>query len=343
MRRIAYKEVFRKIEALWTGVSDDTTTIDAAAINIHFNTWAAKFWESYFWPEWTIAEPRQFRASWASATTYGAPTSTAAVEVYHVRSGHYYQSLRAGNIGHEPEDTAGAANAAWWAQCAGAYSGNDWAASIAYAVGTIVRNPADNRYYQCVIAHTSSASFDATKFGILTPFRRSIDYEQSWEATPVGEVKAIWDKDPQIYFGTACEIGKKLADAIYVAGDQSVVWVEFRLRPPTWSGDPWDSATTYGLGDQVYDDASGDYYASLAAGNIDHAVSDAAYWSRIEMPYVLRDCVAQAVLSALLRVDEEFERANEELALANQFAAVEYTKISRQQGQAARLPFKGSS
>lgn len=40
----------------------------------------------------------------------------------------------------------------------------------------------------------------------------------------------------------------------------------------------WTSATTYALGDQARDDTTHRIYESVSAGNLNHAVSDAAWW-----------------------------------------------------------------
>jgi len=339
MRRIAYKDVFRKLEALWTGAHDDTPTVDAGVANVHLNTWAARFWEKYFWPEWTAPEERSFRAPWSGGTTYGAPTATVPVEVYHVRSGHYYQSIQAVNLNHEPEDSAGTVASTWWAASASSYSGNDWTASTVYTVATVVRNPADNRFYQCFTAHTSGASFDTTKFGILTPFLRSIDYAQAWEPTVIGDVRKIYDVNPRIYFGAANEREFILGDKIYVTGNESTVWVDIRLRPPSFTGNAHVVGTTYVAGDQVYYDTTGDYYVNIVT-TASALPTDTTKWTRIDFPWVLRDCVSQAAVSAMLRLDDDIDRANIEMGLAQQSAADEYTRISRSQGQATRLPYK---
>ena len=65
------------------------------------------------WPGITRVEQRAFRAFYAAATTYAAPTATTAVEVYDPDSDGYWQSVRASNTGNSP-----ASSPAYWAACA---------------------------------------------------------------------------------------------------------------------------------------------------------------------------------------------------------------------------------
>lgn len=343
MRTVAYKDVIRAAEALFLGSRDDLDTPADQVLNTHFNRWARQLWEAYKWPEWTVAQARQFRPSWSAAETCGAPTATSAVERYHVRTGKYFQSLRAGNTGNVPMTDAGVENSVWWAECAGSYSGDDWQTGRVFSatVGTpeIVRNPDDNRYYQCHTAHTAGATFDAAKFGILTPFRRSIAYEQAGE-TELGLVHKVLDRDPFIFFGEAQPIEFVLGDQVYVAGSQNVVWVLFGQRPPSWTGDDYNAATSYALAAQVYDPATGNFYKSRAAGNQGNPVSDATKWELIPVPYVLQDAVAQGILGELLDTEEKPEWSAKALAKAVRLAEQEFLKLSRTQNQGAQLPMR---
>ena len=44
---------------------------------------------------------------------------------------------------------------------------NDWAASTDYAAGSVIVN--SGRLYRCTTAHTSTSTFDATKFEVISP------------------------------------------------------------------------------------------------------------------------------------------------------------------------------
>lgn len=340
MLRIPYADVLRKVEALTLGSRNEVGVEHAPALQTHLNTGAGQLWEQFFWPEWTVSEQRQFRQSWSSATTYGAPTATSAVERYHVRSGKYFQSLKAVNLNHEPMDDEGIENSEWWAESQSSYSGDDYEAGE-FAIGDKVRNPDDNRFYQCHTAHTGTATFDSTKFGILTPFKRSIDYAQSWETNAIGAVRRIYDKNPDIFFGAAERIHCSLGTAIFVAGEQAVVWVQFRLRAPQWTGERYSATETYGLDDQVQDndeDGDQDFFKSLAAGNTGNALTDTTKWARIDFPWVLRDAAARAAYSEKLRGDGQADKALAEMGVAMDLASKEFEKIDRQQSQGRALP-----
>ena len=340
MLRIAYADVLRKVEALYLGSRNEVGVEHAPALQTHLNTAAGQLWEQFFWPEWTLSEQRHFRQSWSAATTYGAPTATSAVERYHVRSGKYFQSLRAANTGNAPMDDEGVENSEWWAESQSNYSGDDYDAGD-FAVGDKVRNPDDNRFYQCHTAHTGTATFDSTKFGILTAFKRSIDYAQSWETNAIGAARRIYDKDPEVYFGAAQRIHFNLGSSIFVAGDQAVVWVQFRRRAPQWTGELYSATTTYALAAQAQDNAETgdqDFYKSLAAGNLGNALTDATKWERIDFPWVLRDAAARAAYSEALRGDGQTEKALIEMVEAVKLADKEFEKIDRQQSQGRALP-----
>lgn len=205
-------------------------------------------WESVFHPDWTTVEERAFRADWLVGTAYAAPAATVPVEVLHRRSLAYLQTLRA-STGQEPANATDQVNYAYWHPCLASYAGDDWAASTAYTGGTatdtpgsVVRNPADGRYYACHTTHTSGATFDSTKFGILTPFLRDIDYEQAGK-TAIGAVRDVWDADPRILPGAA-PLKFDIADTgVIVPGggrggsyygginlQPATVWLEYRSR-----------------------------------------------------------------------------------------------------------------
>lgn len=176
MRRITYTDVLKAASVLWTGKA--TPDVDEAAkLNTYINRRAREAWESAWWRELMVVERRWFRSGWDTLAVYGAPSETGSIEVYYPPTDWYYQSLRSANVAQAPADAAGTVNSAWWAECAEAYSGDDWEDATVYAVGDAVRNASDGRYYACHTAHTSSGSIDTSKFGILTPFVRSLEWD----------------------------------------------------------------------------------------------------------------------------------------------------------------------
>jgi hypothetical protein len=351
MRRVSYKTILQSASQLWTGESVPTPD-DAGSLNVFINQRAGEFWGTFWFPEITPAEQRQFRADWATGTSYAAPTATTAVEVYYPRARKYYQSLHSANLGNAPATgTALTENSAHWAESKAEYSEDkEWNTGVVFIVGQKTKNPDDQRYYQCHTAHTAGASFDATKFGILTPFVRDIDYEQTLAAvvkTPIGEVRDVWDKDPNVYERfQLCRIKFDLTTlGVIVRGELPLVWIEFRLCVPSWTATVTPAqhslATTYGLAARVYDDTEGDYFTSLQAGNLNHVVTDTAWWQRIEIPYVLRDAVPQAAYADMLRTDGQTEKHGVELARARELLRSEIRKIELLQGQSRQMNVVG--
>jgi hypothetical protein len=335
LRRVTYLSVLQLASTSFSG-DPNPDSDDSASLNKFIRKWAREAWEKYFWPELTPIEKRQFRDDWSSATTYGAPTATAAVEVYYPKTQKYYQSLRGSNTNNAPATGAALTeNSAWWAESDASYSGNDWAASTVYAVGNRVLNTTDQRYYQCHTAHTSGASFDSTKFGVLTPFVRSIDYEQTGK-TPVGEVKQVWDQDPKV-FETADPIPFDLTDTIVVRGSETIVYLEFRKRAPDYSGSTYSATATYAVNDQIYF-TDGDFYKCLTATIAGESpTSAAAKWERLDFPLILKEAVAQGAYADMLKEDGQTEKAAIEKAETTRLINREIDKIERQQSQAGQL------
>jgi hypothetical protein len=313
-------------------------------------------WELEEWPDTCPTEKRYYTPKWSSSPTYAATSYAARVERFDLVSGQYFQSIRAGNTNQTPTIT-GAENSAWWAQCRPQYSGNDWASGQTYAVGTILRNPNDGEFYQCIIAHTSGGSFDASKFGLLVPFVRRVDLEQFEDdgsaLTPIGEVLRATDKD--------WRVTTKINDLPYDLDDQGAVfvrpqkavtfaWVKFRTRRPQLIGDTWDSTAVYTSGRQVYFQNSlgvANFFTSntttVAGGSPD---SDPVKWDVLKIPYIFGGYLREAGYADWLYADGQDDKAlvHEKLAVGDEetpgYLMLEADKLFRQQGQNRRLNWK---
>lgn len=340
MRRVSYSSVLAK--AVQRATADATANEDlATSMNVFINARAAEFWTTLFWPEWSPVERRQFRDSWLVGTNYGAGSTTAAVEVYHPASDQYYQSLHAGNIGNAPATLSGGSyveNSAHWAASQATYSVADWTASTSYTVGSKIRNPDDGYSYQCITAHTSTSSFDPTKFGILTPFLRNISLTQTGKAE-IAEVEGVYDADPRVNTEARPIRFRLEVDGVIVRDDATRPWLRFRKPCPSWTGTIYSSTTAYVVDDRVYYSTTGDWYVCIQ-NNTGVAPTDSTRWTRIDFPYVLRDCVALAAYSDWLRGDGQNQKADAEEASAIRALNHELDLIERQQGQTRQLPFK---
>ncbi len=344
MRRVPFQSVLELAARRYSGhdpASGRLNALVAATLTGFLQTWVREFWQQWYWPELTLIEQRQFRADWASGTAYGAPTVTAAVEVLHQRSGVYVQALRA-STGEEPTDANGVFNFAYWFPCQSSYEGDDhedgatYTGGIAGTQGSVVRNPADGRYYACHTDHTAGPTLDATKFGVLTPFARLLPYEQSGE-TKIGEVRDVWDSDPDVN-PYACPIKFWLRDTgVIIRGDQPIVWVEFRLRPSTFSGAAYSATATYEAGEGMFytDD---DFYVALEQATAGQTPdTHASKWARQDFPELFREAAA---LGAAGDAFVAAGRHNEGAAMrreAREMILTEIDTLNRQQRQARPL------
>lgn len=298
----------------------DLSAEQLASIVRKINRRVVKGWKYDRFPELCPTERRLYRAEYASGTAYSAPTATAAVEVAFTAAQQYYQALRA-TTGNAPATLVSGAyvvNAAYWAECASSYSGNDWASGQNYAVGTYVRNPADGRYYACHTAHTSGGSFDASQFGILTPFMAYVSRDQTG-MTPIGEVIRITQNDPEVVPTTPSVIPHAIrvqGIVPFAAVVPFAIYVEFRRRVPVFTSIAWNSGTAYVAGDLVYYATTGECYEALQGGTNQNPATQTAYWRKVDFPLVLANFVTRAAGSDILRSDGQTQKADAEQAAA---------------------------
>jgi hypothetical protein len=313
MRTVTFKSVLHGAAQM---VGMDPTRGDfnnavAAAMTEYVNNRIRQGWEQEVWPEWTLIEQRSFRASYASGTAYAAPTASVPVEVFFIAAQKYYQALRA-TTGNAPATLVAGEyveNSAYWAECASSYSANDWTTGMVFAVGDQARNPDDNRFYQCHTAHTAGAGFDATKFGILTPFDRYVDYDQSG-LTPIGQVLGARGRDPRVYSNSYQPVRFALSErGVQFAESAPVqVWLKFRKRPPVFTSSAWVSTTAYVADDLVYYATTGECYKALQAST-GQLPTNTTYWERVKFPALLSNFVKRSVMADRLRDLKQTDRA----------------------------------
>jgi hypothetical protein len=299
----------------------DRSAAQLASAVRKLNRRVAKAWGYDRFADLCRTEPRLYRAEYAAGTAYAAPTITAAREVFFSAAQKYYQALRA-STGNAPAAlTVGiyVVNSAYWAECAIGYSGDDWATALAYAVATVVRNPADGRYYACHTAHTSAgAVLDTTKFGVLTPFAAYVALDQAGQ-TAIGEVIRITAADPDVQPinpGVIRHTLRRQGIVPLATTPPARVWVQFRLRVPIFTSLAWNNATVYAVGAVAYlanaDGASGECYTAVQGSTNQNPLANTAYWSKLEFPAPLQNFVIRATASDLLRADGQNEKANAE-------------------------------
>jgi hypothetical protein len=356
--RVSYKSVE---DMVLSYAGQDRAQIDATGlrqvngfINQRLADWA---WIGWPWPELTPIELRLYRNVYDNAFAYAAPTLTTASEVFFPPTQLYYQALRA-TTGNAPATLTGGTyvvNAAYWALASGPYTGPDWLDATDYAVGTIVRNPANNRFYQCYLAHTSSGSLDTTKFGLLTVFDPYVARDQDWEENEIGEYLDMTLDDPRTVVNPRRVSFNLNGVGAHVLASRAgrwdwgwrfgyevpnMVWLKFRLPCPEFRGEIFDPLATYTAGeDTVYfegstTDLEGDYWKCIVttvAGESPETTP--ASWERLAFPQWLRTPVARKAFADWLRYGAQREAAGAEDVAADDSLFQAQLRAGSQQGQ----------
>ncbi len=322
MITVSYDLILKGVSDL-AGLDRDAIPTDQAQIIQHaINRRLQLVWAAFPWPETINLEKRLFRDVWVTGTTYSASTSTTPVEVYYYPTGKYYQSLRGSNQGNVPATLSGTTyteNSDYWAESKESYSGSDWADATAYVATdgnpSIVRNPADGRYYQCHTGHTSAGSLDSSKFCVLTEFDRYVAYEQT-SKTKIGDVLGVWSERP-LKVRNAEELEYFLsANGIQVLSDDyAEVWIEFKTKIPQLTGDTFSSSSTYTANvDQVYFAGStssypGNFYDCIVNTTVGQSPqTTASSWSIVSIPRIFQPYLEQGAYADYLASDGQNEK-----------------------------------
>lgn len=335
MQTVPYYEVLQHTCAL-CGLTDPAIEAPDTAKRAALDRFAARrlkqCFEIAWWPETMRSELRYYRQFYdASVSAYAGPSSTAttltANEVWFEPARKYYQTVKLTGATDPATLTAGqfVTNKDQWAECAGSYSGADWAAGTAYAVGDIVRRvdspdtiPLSGRFYHCHTAHTAGSSFDTTKFGRLTPFSPSIAYDQvqttsagvgAVALTPIGRVRGVFVEDALDGLDPARVPYALGPDAIELLGESvpSSAWLLFQVRCPQLKGTTYSASATYAVGQFIYYASStagfeGDFYKCITATTAGQAPEGtASKWTKQDFPAWLRDPVAHYAAADYLR------------------------------------------
>jgi hypothetical protein len=293
-------------------------------------------WAFRPWDDLERTEERFFRDIWTTGDV------TAGDELYHFGAEKYVVAL-VNSTNEEPftyADDEWTLNSAYYAELEREYEGDDWEASTAYAIGDVVRRLSDGRFYACHTPHTSGATFDATKFGLLPPFDRYVDFEQTGK-TAFNEVLQVTDKDPR-NFGDAREVEwRRSNNGIQILEERNSVWIQYWVRVPQLKGSAFDASAIYTAGRQVYyanaaTNFRGNFYTCLATTSAGQSPeSTAAKWSVIELPRVLQAFVENGI-AADWWVTDEPRTANHYGTLAEAFLASEAIRHDEQNRERMR-------
>jgi len=207
---------------------------------------------------------------------------------------------------------------------------------VSYAVDAEVYYPTTEQYYRAISASTGNLPSNSTFWELAgNDFDRYISLDQPGQ-TPIGEVLAVHTANPRIS-PSALELGFWLSDnGIQIDGEMSAVWVEFCLRPPEFTSQPYDPATTYAAGSVRYLASTGQCYRAREAVTAE-APNTSSKWEEMRLPYVLSRYATQAAYADVLTADGQHDNAGRVLSAANDYIAQEWDKIELKQRQQRRF------
>lgn len=310
-----------------------------AAITEYVNQRLEEGWKFEFWPGCTLTDQRYYRPQWS--VTEAVP---AMAERFYVPAMNYYQALQ-GSTGQPPANFVNGVwveNSAYWAISAAQYFAGVWLPGTSYGLNGDgsglpyqVQNPNDGLFYQCIVAHVSGATFDATKWGVLTPLNKYVPFVQT--GLPViGEVKLASRRNPLVNTNNPGLLN-------YVPSNNGVqfdwrapvsVWLTYRPPVPQFTSTIRLDTVSYASGTLIYDAATRDCWtatAAIAPGQSPTTTPNS--WSRVLFPDFLGNFVKRAAFADTLRDQKQNSRADDELNAAYEELSTVQDRILSAQGQ----------
>ncbi len=292
--------------------------------------------QRHFWPDLLRVEKRYFANNYAAGTTYNNDGEF----VYYRPTKKYYTCLAAGTIGVAPADSAGDTVLTSWAVVATAYSADEYVAADAYAVGDRVYYALEDAFYQAHQATTGNLPTVTGSWGKLYEFDRVIAWAQSWEANELGDVFEVYDKHPER--DRSAEALSLSSDwvqnqtGVLVRRDLPFVYIRYRKTPILLTGDTFDAAATYAVGDQIYYTSAtvlGDFYNCIVATTAGQDPDDtAASWELVEILQRFNRYMKQGMYADYL-TDGQNEKAYGEERMAESYLDESVTVLVTQEQQ----------
>ncbi len=330
MRTVSYQSVLQLASQLAFGVSSPNAS-DAATLNTFINERLGQFWRLFWWPELMVLEQRKFRDTWSGSVAAGT-------EVYYAPTQSYYLAIK-GPTTVAPATLSGSSwvtNQSEWIEAhQWLESGSDWQTGLEVKLGEVLRNPSDDKFYACHTAHTAGGSFDATKFGVVRAFRRSLDYVKAG-FSDIDSIRSVTECNPETYEDPG-DIQFTLGRDILVDGNAFAPWLHYRTTVPSFTGSIHDPDITYVSGDQVY--WGTDFYRALATTTA--LPSDATKWLKLGFPFVFRNAVPRAAFADWLDAEGQPDKSNRNESRALKLLQLEIEEIERNQRQVRTLPMRG--
>lgn len=339
MRSVAYSLLLQRAAEATGRVFTDLSVTDAGLLKGFFNTRLREAWEKWLWPDLMLDEMRNFRPTWAGSANGPAD------EYFYADANKYYQALKASFLQPPALAPNYVENSAFWAELTSSYSADTWIATSAYAPGAKVYYPFRQSFYQCHTAVPAGGGgilpTDTTNWGPLNPFERYVAYQQL-NKTELGDVIAVYDKDPRIFLDArplGWTEGVKGIDVYEPT--VNTVWVHWRQKCPILRGATFNAAAIYDPGEQVYFSVTSsggtinaDFYdclATTAAG--ESPGTTPAKWSKVALPYAFAEWLIHAAAADLLSKDGHDDWSGDEMTLATGALTAELDKQERQKGQ----------
>lgn len=321
MVTVDYSELLEGVcDLIGIGVGE-ILAVDANRIRRLLNKRLRTAWEWRFWPDTVKTQQRWFRKIYDSSETHAQ-----GYEVFDVLTGKYW--IRA-------DDTLatfvpGAGNE--WVEARKSYGGPDFVAGTAYAAGTTLRYPADDRFYFVwETTNGSQAPTDTEYFVALTPFEAYVDLNQDY-LDPIGLVRECWNKDPRIRLDAVRLDWFRGADRVNVRSDIAYAWIEFQGPAPMLLGDVLDPTSTHSAGDRRY--FSDNFYLCLSAATAGQTpATHPNLWALQQIPVEFQRYLEQGTYADWLPSDGQNDRRQAESKIADQYLGEVAMRLMGVQGQ----------
>jgi len=120
----------------------------------------------------------------------------------------------------------------------------------------------------------------------------------------------IWSSDPTTSsYATPLNFVQVPEGALILSSVPKTVYVQYRLRVPSYTGADWASGTTYTVGNQAYLTTNGRFYIATAVTHSNETPPDTAFWRELEIPHNFFEYAARMTFADLLVSEAEESRA----------------------------------
>ena len=235
-----------------------------------------------------------------------------------------------------------------------------WLVGTTYAAGAEVWDVTTGAYWRALVSNTGNQpGADGTNWqqvspaiansnGVFpTPLNPYVALSQGGGFCDIGTVRRITLNDPRIYNGSGeVRFGLSALGIEIPTPAPLSVWVEYRMRPSSFTATSWSSGTPYTAGQTVYYApsgvsswaAQGDCYLALTSSTgVTPQGDTTGAWQLVPMPYVLSEAVKRYAYAEALKDDGQNDKADGELAQADGLLDDEWLKVEAQQGQVRRF------